>query len=133
MFDFLKKKQKSVMKPEVEEILTEEEKSELRKKVDELALEINSVQLTDTILAGKYEETGLLLAQLNEIDQAVIALEKSQSYQNSIGSGYKKLMSLYNQKRAEAARNGDDAGIDQWMNKMDDMRQIAKKVTISGQ
>ncbi|WP_086315578.1 hypothetical protein A5821_003074 [Enterococcus sp. 7F3_DIV0205] len=133
MFDFLKKKQKSVVKPEVEEVLTEEEKIELRKKVDELALEINSVQLTDTILAGKYEETGLLLAQLNEIDQAVIALEKSQSYQNSIGSGYKKLMSLYNQKRAEAARNGDDAGIDQWMNKMDDMRQIAKKVTISGQ
>ncbi|EOL50000.1 hypothetical protein [Enterococcus caccae] len=133
MFDFLKKKQKSVVKPEVEEVLTEEEKSELRKKVDELALEINSVQLTDTILAKKYEETGLLLAKLHEIDQAVIALEKSQSYQNSIGSGYKKLMSLYNQKRAEAARNGDDTGIEQWMNKMDDMRQIAKKVTISGQ
>ncbi len=26
----------------------------------------------------------------------------------------------------------DDAGIDKYMNKMDEMRQIAKKVTISG-
>ncbi|ALS01731.1 hypothetical protein ATZ33_10205 [Enterococcus silesiacus] len=133
MFDFLKKKKKNVMKVEVEEVLTEEEKTEMRKKIAEITLEINRSQLTETVLAGKCEEAGLLLAQLNEIDSAITSLEKSQSYQNSIGQGYKKLMSLYNQKRAEAARNGDDAGIEQWMNKMDDMRQIAKKVTISGQ
>jgi uncharacterized membrane protein (DUF106 family) len=49
-----------------------------------------------------------------------------------MGDGYKKLMSLYNAKRAEAARNGDDTGIEKYMNKMDDMRQIAKKLTITG-
>ena len=47
----------------------------------------------------------------------------------TIGDGYKKLMSLYNQKRADAARAGDDQrGIDYYMGKMDEMRQIAKQV-----
>ncbi len=41
-------------------------------------------------------------------------------------------MSLYNQKRSDAARAGDDQGIDYYMGKMDEMRQIAKQVTIKG-
>lgn len=133
MFDFLKKKKKSLVKAEVPERLTEEQKNDICEEISRLTMEIDELELADSALAEKYEEVGLLLAQLDEIDQAITALEKSQSSKNSIGSGYKKLMSLYNQKRAEAARNGDDAGIEQWMNKMDDMRQIAKKVTISGQ
>ena len=59
-------------------------------------------------------------------------LEKSIEIKRSIGEGYKKLMSLYNKKRAESARNGDDQGIDYYMGKMDEMRQIAKQVTIMG-
>ncbi|MBO0474295.1 hypothetical protein IGL98_000736 [Enterococcus sp. DIV0840] len=133
MFDFLKKKKTSIVKTEVAQSLTENQKNDLRKEISRLTAEINELELADSALAEKHEEVGLLLAQLDEIDQAISTLEKSQSYKNSIGSGYKKLMSLYNQKRAEAARSGDDAGIEQWMNKMDDMRQIAKKVTISGQ
>lgn len=132
MFDFLKKKT-SVIKTDLEEQLTEQQKNDIRQKIDQMTVAINGSELPEALLAEKYEEMGLLLVQLNEIDQAIASLEKSQSFKNSIGSGYKKLMSLYNQKRAEAAKNGDDAGIDLWMNKMDDMRQIAKKVTISGQ
>ena len=41
-------------------------------------------------------------------------------------------MSLYNAKRAEAARAGDDQVIDHYMGKMDEMRQIAKQLTITG-
>jgi hypothetical protein len=133
MFEFFKKKKTRPVKTEVTEVLTEEQKKELHKEIDQITAEIEASDSAAPVLAEKYERVGLLFAQLNEIDQAITALEKSQSYQNSIGSGYKKLMSLYNQKRAEAAKNGDDAGIDLWMNKMDDMRQIAKKVTISGQ
>lgn len=48
-----------------------------------------------------------------------------------MGEGYKKLMILYNAKRAEAAKNRDDAGIDYYMNKLDDMRNLAKKLTLS--
>ncbi|MEI5989696.1 hypothetical protein A5881_001189 [Enterococcus termitis] len=133
MFDFFKKKKTSLLKAEVEAVLTEEQKNELHKEIDQATAEITASELADNALAEKYEKMGLLFVQLNEIDQAITALEKSQSCKNSIGQGYKKLMSLYNQKRAEAAKNGDSDGIDLWMNKMDDMRQIAKKVTISGQ
>jgi hypothetical protein len=59
-------------------------------------------------------------------------LEKSLQAKKSIGDGYKKLMSLYNAQRAAAARNGDDAKIDYYMDKMEEMRQIAKQLTISG-
>ena len=83
-------------------------------------------------LAGLYEKLGLNYATLEQTDSAIESLEKSLDHKLTIGDGYKKLMSLYNGKRAEAARNGDDAGIDKYMGKMDEMRQIAKKVTISG-
>ena len=91
-----------------------------------------SLQEKDSITEELYEKLGLNYAKLEEVDSAIESLEKSLDYKLSIGDGYKKLMSLYNAKRAEAARNGDDAGIDKYMNKMDEMRQIAKKVTISG-
>lgn len=133
MFDFFKNKKTNLVKTEVEEALTEEQKNELRKEMEQITVEIATSELADSVLAEKYEKIGLLCAQLNEIDQAITSLEESQSYQNSIGAGYKKLMSLYNQKRAAAAKSGDGAGIDLWMSKMDDMRQIAKKVTINGQ
>ena len=132
MFDFLKKKKTKPIKAEIDEVLTEEQKNELRQEIAQLTLEITASESIDSVLAEKHEKVGLLFAQLSEIDEAIASLEKSQSHKNSIGAGYKKLMSLYNQKRAEAAKNGDGAGIDQWMSKMDDMRQIAKKVTISG-
>lgn len=130
MFDFFKKK-KSV-EAESEAQLTEEQQDEIRKKIEQIKREIDILEPSDKLLARKYEELGLLLAQLKEEDQAIVMLEKSQTHNNSIGAGYKKLMNLYNQKRAQAARDGDDAGINQWMDKMDEMRQIAKKVTIGG-
>lgn len=131
MFDFLKRKKEKVVKVESDKPLTEAQQNEINEKIERLKVEINTSEPAE--LAGKYEELGLLFAQLQAVEHAIEALEQSQAYQNSIGAGYKKLMSLYNQKRAESAKNGDDAGIEKWMNKMDEMRQIAKKVTISGQ
>ena len=77
--------------------------------------------------AKLFEQIGLDYADLDEIEQAISALENSLAHKESIGDGYKRLMSLYNRKRGEAARKGDDQGIDYYMGKMDDMRQIAKK------
>ena len=70
-------------------------------------------------------------SELNLPDEAIEHLEKSQGYKSSMGEGYKKLLMLYNAKRAEAAKNRDNAGIDYYMNKLDDMRNLAKKLTLS--
>ena len=128
MFGFLKKKKEQPV--EIEE-LSIEEKEALLAAIEQLKKEIDQTEETDR-LAKLFEEVGLKSAELGDKDQAIEQLEKSLSLKKSINDGYKKLMSLYNEKRAEAARAGDDQGIDRYMSKMDDMRQIAKKLTITG-
>ncbi|MEO1769080.1 tetratricopeptide repeat protein [Candidatus Enterococcus ferrettii] len=132
MFGFFKKKEKETAEV-VETALTEEEKQALTVKLQELTAQIEAADPAEKEeLAQLHEQLGLTYAELEETEQAIKELESSLEYKLTIKDGYKKLMSLYNAKRAEAARNGDDAGIDYYMGKMDDMRQIAKKVTISG-
>ncbi|MBO0410429.1 tetratricopeptide repeat protein [Enterococcus hulanensis] len=135
MFGFLKKKNKPEKAEEKVE-LSAEEKTVLTDENQQLMAKIAAAEQADPVetdeLAGLYEKLGLNYAKLEQTDAAIESLEKSLDHKLTIGDGYKKLMSLYNGKRAEAARNGDDAGIDKYMGKMDEMRQIAKKVTISG-
>ncbi|MBL1228246.1 tetratricopeptide repeat protein [Enterococcus sp. BWB1-3] len=130
MFGLFKKKEKKEPEKEVE-VLSPEAAEKIRSEINRLNQEISTTQ-DNNKLAELFEQVGLKLSDLNEKDQAIEQLEKSLENKKSIGDGYKKLMSLYNEKRAEAARAGDDQGIDYYMGKMDEMRQIAKQVTISG-
>lgn len=135
MFGFFKKKDDKNRKSveTVEEItLSEEAKAELLKKIaDGKALVNNDSEKSDEDLAKSYEQMGLWYAELNEVDTAITNLEMSLDKKLSMGAGYKKLMSLYNAKRAEAARNKDNDAIDYYVAKMDEMRNIAKKLTLS--
>lgn len=124
MFDFFKKSKKEVKKVPEEVKLSDEE-------VQKIKEEINRFESDNTIKDEKYyEELGLLYFKLGEKEKAISNLEKSLEIKPSVGDGYKKLMTLYNGKRADAARNGDDKGIEKYMNKLDDLRQIARKHTI---
>lgn len=130
MFNFMKKKKKE-NKVEKNK-LSMEEIEELELKITNLNFELKEVPEKDNDKkADLYEQIGLIKAEIDQIDDAISALEKSLDYKLSIGDGYKKLMSLYNTKRAIAAKEGNDEGIDFYMDKMDEMRQIAKKVTLS--
>lgn len=136
MFNFFGKKKEKVQAVQEKIQLSDERISELRDVIETTTAEIKEIDPADAnineLLASLYEKLGLAYAELGEDDQALVILEKSLDYRLTIGDGYKKLMSIYNAKRAEAARNGSDAGIEEYMGKMDNMRQIAKKVTISG-
>ncbi|MCQ9210758.1 tetratricopeptide repeat protein [Granulicatella seriolae] len=132
MFDFFKKKDKKPEpipeKKELSEVEKLERQELIAKKEEELTrLEKSSDNIE---LAKLYEEIGVLQADL-DANLAITTLEKSFSYKPSIGDGFKTLMSLYNQKRSEAAYKGDGDGIEKWMNKMDELRQIARNNTIS--
>ena len=131
MFGFFKKKNK-LEKTEEKVELSTEEKDRLNEENQQLLAKISATSDDKSELARLHEQLGLNYAKLEQTDNAIESLEKSLEEKLTIGDGYKKLMSLYNGKRAEAARNGDDAGIEKYMGKMDEMRQIAKKVTISG-
>ncbi|MDT2814958.1 tetratricopeptide repeat protein [Vagococcus carniphilus] len=130
MFNFMKKKKNK--ESIVESKLTEEEIAELDMKLEKLITEVKEISDDNNeTKAEMYEQIGLIQSEVDRIDDAILSLEKSLDYKLSIGDGYKKLMSLYNAKRAMAAKEGNDAGIDFYMDKMDEMRQIAKKVTLS--
>lgn len=130
MFNFMKKKKNK--ESVVESKLTEEEIAELDMKLEKLITEVKEISDDNNEMkAEMYEQIGLIQSEVDRIDDAILSLEKSLDYKLSIGDGYKKLMSLYNAKRAMAAKEGNDAGIDFYMDKMDEMRQIAKKVTLS--
>lgn len=132
MFGFFKNKKKQEISEElIMKELSQEEKSQIEENIKNHQQKIEGLDSTDSkSLAAEYEQLGLLNSELSQVEEAIIALEKSLNYQKSIGDGYKELMKLYNKKRAEAARNKDDDGIQKWMNKMDEMRQIAKEVTL---
>lgn len=123
MFSFFKKK-KETKKESIEEVINEDDKRKILKEIE--YLENNTSDKNELY----YEKVGLLYNQVQEYDKAIEKLEKSFEIKPSVGEGYKKLMSLYNKKRAEAARNGDDIGIETYMNKLDELRQIARKYTI---
>lgn len=133
MFGFFKKKENEPKKRSIKEkkILSPEATEKIQSEITQLNHEISTTQ-EKLKLAELYEQVGLKFSELYENDQAIQYLEKSLENKQTIGDGYKKLMSLYNQKRADAARAGDDQGIDYYMGKMDEMRQIAKQVTIKG-
>lgn len=133
MFGFFKKKENEPKKRSIKEekILSPEVTEKIQSEITQLNQEISTTQ-EKLKLAELYEQVGLKFSELYENDQAIQYLEKSLENKQTIGDGYKKLMSLYNQKRADAARAGDDQGIDYYMGKMDEMRQIAKQVTIKG-
>ncbi|GJM73739.1 hypothetical protein HMSSN036_59550 [Paenibacillus macerans] len=46
----------------------------------------------------------------------------------SVGDGYKILLKLYNKKRAEAAKANDEASLQIYLKKMDQMMQLSKDV-----
>ncbi|MCZ4448583.1 tetratricopeptide repeat protein [Enterococcus lactis] len=132
MFGFFKKKKMNQKKIDKRgKILSPEATEKIQSEITQLNQEISTTQEKPK-LAELYEQVGLKFSELYENDQAIQYLEKSLENKQTIGEGYKKLMSLYNQKRADAARAGDDQGIDYYMGKMDEMRQIAKQVTIKG-
>lgn len=129
MFNFFKKNQDEKAVGAVENVntLTQDEKELLEKEL-RLLLEEKEKHLED---ARYFEQLGLLYAKLSKMDQSIKMLEKSLSLEVSIGEGYKQLMAYYNQKRKEAAIDKDDELIEYYMNKLDEMRNIAKKGTLT--
>ena len=111
MFDWFKSKKVKAEKEttdKTKESLTSPE--ELRELIK---IDLQKIESTDdeVELAKLYEQVGIHYSELNLPDEAIEYLERSQGYKPSMGEGYKKLMMLYNAKRAEAAKNRDESTI----------------------
>src|SRR5699024_3680670 len=76
------------------------------------------------------ERLGLYYYENDEIDNAISTIQKSLELHPTINKGYKTLMKIYNNKRAQAAKNGNKKDVIYWLDKMAEMRNIAKRGTI---
>lgn len=79
--------------------------------------------------AALYEAIGLAHMQLDNLDEAITALEESLAAHKSLGKGYKSLLRLYNKKRAQAAASGDEAMLTHYMEAIDELMQLSKDIT----
>lgn len=123
---FKKKKQvEEVKKEELPQVNVEE----LKHKAQTLIASLEGKSDDDRI--STLDEIGILLADAQEIDEAIHYLEISLSEKKSLGNGYRKLLSLYNIKRREAAEAKDDEQIQYYLKKIDEMMAISKEVTRS--
>lgn len=97
MFGFFKKKENEPKKRSIKEekILSPEATEKIQSEITQLNQEISTTQEKPK-LAELYEQVGLKFSELYENDQAIQYLEKSLENKQTIGEGYKKLMSLYN-------------------------------------
>jgi tetratricopeptide (TPR) repeat protein len=128
VFRFGKRKDKETKKLAKEEVvLTEERKEDLLRMIDLKKERVN--QIVGEEQSKVYEEIGLAFNELGEEDNAIDAFEKSIQAKKSVGDGYKTLLKLYNKKRAEAAKANDEASLQVYLKKMDQMMQVSKDVT----
>lgn len=105
--------------------------SELNEKINDSLEKLEKVKDKKSKEYAKELETlGVYYYKNEDIEKAIETLEESLSIHATIGEGYKTLMKIYNTKRAEAAKSGDMNEINKWLNKMDEMRNIAKIGTI---
>lgn len=121
------KKKKTVEEVKKEEVVINVE--ELKQKAQALIASLEGKSGEDRIAA--LDEIGILLADAQEIDEAIHYLETSLNEKKSLGNGYRKLLSLYNIKRREAAEAKDDEQIQYYLKKIDEMMAISKEVTRS--
>ena len=126
MFDFFKKKKRENNIKNEETVINEKE---ILKELEKLEEKLNGKDLEDKELSKIYEQMGLLYKKMDKTDVAIEIFEKSLKYNKNLGEGYKNLLNLYNMKRAEAARNGNDDMIQKWLLKFDEMMQLSKDIT----
>ncbi|NGY80626.1 tetratricopeptide repeat protein (plasmid) [Bacillus megaterium] len=128
MFRMGKRKDKETKKLVKEEVvLTEESKEDLLSMM-ELKKEREKKRVGEE-KAKVEEEIGLEVNEIGEEEKAIDEFEKSIQAKKSVGDGYKTLLKLYNKKRAEAAKANDEASLQLYLKKMDQMMQVSKDVT----
>ncbi|WP_018659005.1 hypothetical protein [Allofustis seminis] len=127
MFNFFKKKTTKDTKEEKLHNLSSAERSAVEEKINNL----NNHPEADSPKEQYHyhEQLGLLYLQLDELEEAIDHFERSLAAELKMGDSYKKLLHLYHKKCQESAAVGNDDQIDYYMNKLDELRNLGKKLT----
>lgn len=112
--------------------LSDEERQKIESKINQLSDQINN-EKTDSPNANKRSadlltELGQNYQKLNNIDAAIKAYENSLKCNEDFGPAFDGLLSLYDEKRKEAAYKKDNEEIQKWLNKSDELTALSKKI-----
>lgn len=125
MFGFGKKKKKPEKVAEVKQ-LSVEEIEKLKADVTSLQAEIQKAD--QEVQPDLYNKLGKTYTALKQLDAAIEAYETSLKVKEQFGDAYNALLSLYEKKRQQAAKEKDDAAIQKWVSKTDDLLSLSKRV-----
>ena len=121
---FSKKKKENVYKEskQVDTINIEELKSSAENLKEE------PKTCTDSERVDILNQIGDIYYKIADYNEAEIYYEDSLKEEKTIGKTYTNLLNIYNIKRKEAAINKDDAKIQYYLGKIDEMMKISKDV-----
>ena len=116
---------KNVPKQEIQ--LTDEEKKLIEISITELNAQLDSA-VSDDEKADILNNLGIQNQKIGNNDEAIKNFEESLKIKEAFGPAFDGLTKLYNEKRKEAAFNKDDAQIQYWVKKTDDLLAQSKKI-----
>jgi tetratricopeptide (TPR) repeat protein len=112
--------------------LSDEERKKIKNKINQLSDQINNEKTgspnSNKQNADLLTELGQNYQKLNNIDAAIKAYEKSLKCNEDFGPAFDGLLSLYDEKRKEAAYKKDNEEIQKWLNKSDELTALSKKI-----
>lgn len=119
--------------PKVE--LTDEEKSNLEAEIKKLNEQVKDEKFTGSESDDFNKEKADVLTKLGQdyqklgdIDKAIESYESSLKFNEDFGPAFDALLTLYDEKRKQAAyaKNGDE--IQKWLDKSDSLTALSKKI-----
>lgn len=116
---------KNVPKQEMQ--LTDEEKGLIETSITELNAQLDSA-VSDDEKADILNNLGIQNQKIGNNDEAIKNFEESLKIKEAFGPAFDGLTKLYNEKRKEAAFNKNDAQIQYWVKKTDDLLAQSKKI-----
>ena len=116
---------KNVPKQEIQ--LTDEEKKLIETSITELNAQLDSA-VSDDEKADILNNLGIQNQKIGHNDEAIKNFEESMKIKEAFGPAFDGLTKLYNEQRKEAAFNKDDAQIQYWVKKTDDLLAQSKKI-----
>jgi tetratricopeptide (TPR) repeat protein len=122
---FLKKRKKNAREIVIEPVKALN-KGELLELIKSSKAEIKSAEGDQ--LVGHLNKIGKLYFEMEEIDKSIEYYERSLAESNALGQAFKDLVKLYNIKRQEATRSGNNDDVQIYFKKTDDLMQLSKDV-----
>jgi hypothetical protein len=106
---------------------TASDQEALRERAAALAVQLEE-QADPEARIKLLNELGGLQQELGDATAAIDSYEASMAIREQFGPAYNGLLTLYNDQLRQAARARDDAAIQQWTVKLDELTALSKRV-----